>query len=338
MLNLIEQKVERGFDVEICDWEGFVLHMIRSLQRPDHDPHLPASVHQDGKLLWSYTRDHKGFRGLAQLFEHKGEYVIGLCCWHELYDVIPVRDLPKMVKIGGVFLGGRELDDIIQLKLELAKEHGLQPIWSDLQCQRVSQIREEQKLVTTPAKAKSNTSDTSKAKKLSARVAREARQAKILKRSRQYVFTKNGESRNGVPVVGDEWMCLMDGTYCVSVSSYDDETGEVGEVQECFIVVKKGGGNPKQAHPSRVFKENLTLVNKINKGNDDLSVKLIKVAGKVQPVVMAGSMDGIRTLRDQGLNGGTLAMCPKAGDEGRFAVFKLTSGKIEPVTEVMRKQ
>ena len=64
----------------------------------------------------------------------------------------------------------------------------------------------------------------------------------------------------------------------------------------------------------------------------------VKAEGEMEEVILATNMDGIRALRDQGLNSGTLAMCPKAGDEGRFSVYKITAGKIEPVTELMRKQ
>jgi hypothetical protein len=74
------------------------------------------------------------------------------------------------------------------------------------------------------------------------------------------------------------------------------------------------------------------------KSEPEVNFVTVRIKDEHEEVILVADMDGVRALRDRGLNSGTLVMCPKTGDNTRFAVFSLKAGKIETVTDVTRKQ
>jgi hypothetical protein len=343
-MNIIKQAVEGSFRVEICEWEGFTFRMLQHTSRPESDPFLVSTVSKDNKLLWEYSVQHRGFKGLGFLVDYLGDKFIVLEKNHELHEVISVRHLPEMRRIGGVYVGGPRLEEMIAVKKMLAEKRALWPVWSPIEMQMIAVM--SRMSASAPAAVK-GTPDMAQgvlaeeraaleSKRATARAEREAKKARINGRHRLFVFTAAGDRRHGIPVVGDEWMSLQDGAFCVSVTSFNEETGAVGNVQESFAVVKKGGGNPSRAHVTGVFRENPVRHQESGVNLDDLELKLVPVKGIRQPVVVAKNVDQIRALCTQGLNSGTYAMAPKENDNGRFVVYRLTGGTYESVTEIKR--
>ncbi len=338
---ILGETVTNGFGVQTIAWEGFTIECVKSPRAPVDADFLPAKVVKDGSKLWSYERDHQGFKGLGQLVEvGDEELVIVLTTKRELHVVLPVRDLPHVKRVGGEFVGGRKLQELIALKELIANELFLEPVWSEREfgmkqaVRKAEQARENAERNKRLAEERAAREAADK-KRADERARREAERREILARKRQHVFTATGERRNGVPVVGDEWMKLAADTFCVSVTTFDPETGAVGEPQESFVVEKKNG-KPARDAVVAVTRENPLEKRKQLVVSFNPVFHTVPVKGILEEVIEVPDMDVVRALSSRGLNSGTLVMVPKTGDPGRYAIFRLTDGKIEPVTEVRK--
>ncbi len=322
----------RGFHLQTTLFEGFKIEQLRSPRASSDAEFLPARVVFDGKEVWSFSKDHKNFGGMAFLREVGDELVIMVSTRHTLYEVVPVRDLSHRQIIGNEVVGGRKLKELVQLKELVAAAERLEPLWSPREAalrtalhKASVEARKAEKLAVDAAYERERALHYAK---------RDAKRAEITGRQRIFAYTLSGDRRHGYPVVGDEWLVLSAGAFCISVTSYDTKNGEIGELIESFAVKVDGARKARHA-VATVTKEN-TSVKKVSQQN--ISFVTVPVKGELEEVILASDMDSIRRLRDQGLNSGTLVMCPKAGDDDRYSVFSITAGKIEPVTEVMRKK
>jgi len=336
----VEQKMkvelefeQNGFSVRVISWEGFFIETIKSARAPTDGDFLPARVIRNDVEWWSFKNDHRGYRGLGKLVELGDELVIALGTRDWLHAVLPVRDLPQMQKTpAGEFVGGRGIKELMAVKCHVAEELGLSPSWTEREMtmqQALTTAAREQR-----AEEEKRLREESIRKHEERLRARSEARAEIVRRKRLHVFTTSGDRRHGVPVVGDEWLSLSTDTFCVSVTSYDVATGAVGEPIESFVVLKRGSkvsrGAVASVKAENPVKRNASL------SLDSLTFHAIAIKGEIEEVVMLPSMEAIRELREKGLNSGTLAMCPKEGDTGKYSVFRLTKGTIEAVTEVTR--
>lgn len=73
---------------------------------------------------------------------------------------------------------------------------------------------------------------------------RQNRRLELLARQKITVVDSNNSKCFGIPVVGQEWESVPEGTWCIQVESYFD--GEVGEPLQHFQVRKPGGTPQKQ--------------------------------------------------------------------------------------------
>jgi hypothetical protein len=330
-----ERTDDRGFQLQTTEFESFNIEQLRSPRAASDAAFLPARVVFEGQEVWSFAKEYKsrGFTGMAFLREVGDELVIMISTKKELLEVVPVRDLSHRKRIGNEFVGGRKLKELIELKELIAKAEGLEPIWSRREVSLRSAISKS--LTVSRQAAKSEEAAVVEQEKAKRRAERDAKRANIIGRKRIFAHTLSGDRRHGHPVVGDEWMCLSNGAFCISVTSYDAMTGKIGELIESFMV--KQDGTKKVRHAVTVVTEQASAIAAAKAAQQSFSFLTVPVKGELEEVILATDMNGVRTLRDQGLNSGTLVMCPKAGDKDRFSVFSITAGKIEPVTEVMRK-
>lgn len=326
-----------NYNFQEVSFEDFVIKTMLSPKAAASAEFLPVSVTRGGQEVWSFKRDHKsrGFRGLALLREVDGELVIILATKHGLYEVLPVLDLPQMQVVGGELVGGRKLKELITLKQLIAEAEGLRPVWS---------LREDAMWDILQTEAKRKRDIVRQAEAAEAEVERQkreagrvARRAAIQARQRIFAFTERGERRHGLPVVGNEWLSLPSGAFCIAVTSFDQETGAVGDVIESFRVEQI------RQKKTRVSVTAVTAAKPGDKktglgGEVAVTFKLALINGAFEEVLLVVNMDSVRTLRDRGLNSGTYVVCPKAGDAGRFTAFSLAEGKINPVTEILASE
>lgn len=329
----------KGFNVRKAEWEGFSLDLLLAPNAPQDAEYLPAKIEKNGVEWWSFKKDHPGYRGLATLAACGEELVIMLSTRFELHGVLPIRDLPNMQKIGGEFIGGRKLKELVFLKRAVAEEFNLRPVWTTREENMLRALEQ----VAAEANAEANkAAEAQRAaaraeeemRRERARIEREERRARILGRKKIVGYTSTGDRRIGTPVVGDEWMVLRDGAFCVLVTSFDEETGAIGDLIESFAVLKKGGGNPSKRSVATVTSENPKPV--LAKIVKELKTVVVTIKGEPEEVIVTENMEQVRALNAQGLNSGTLAMCPKGGDSGRFSLYRLQDGGIESVGEVKR--
>lgn len=343
MYTIVSDSEVKGFKVRKATWEGFSLDLLMAPNAPMDAEFLPARVEKNGVEWWAFKKDHPHYRGLATLVEYDDELVIVLSTRFELDLVVPIRDLPQLKKIGSEFVGGRKLKELVLLKQSVAEEFNVRPNWSKREAEMLcalERVSAEQNAEAVKA-AEANRVDERRAeedRRARERAEREARRERIASRKKIVAFTMTGDRRIGIPVVADEWMVLRDGTFCILVSSYDEKTGKVDNSIESFSVVKKGGGNPSRKSIAVVSSENVKPIGAPSVMKE-LKTTVITVDGDLEEVIVADDVQQVKTLCWQGLNSGTLVMCPKVGDtSGRFSIFRLIEGKIETVTEVVRRK
>lgn len=342
MYTIVSEQVINHFNVRKATWEGFNMDLLLAPNAPTDAEYLPAKVEKNGVEWWSFKGDHPGYRGLATLAAWDDELLIMLSTRFELDMVLPIRDLPKMQKIGGEFVGGRKLKELVLLKQAVAEEFSLRPIWSKRESDMLEALEkvEQEKNAEAHKAAEAQRAAVraeEEARRERARAEREERRVRILGRKKVVGYTRSGDRRIGIPVVGGEWMCLRDGAFCISVTSYDEETGAFGDLVESFAVLKKGGGNPSKRSVATVTMENpKSITAKGTSALKELKTVVVMVKGEPEEVIMVDSVEQVRSLRDQGLNSGTLTMCPKEGEPNRFSIYRLIDGKIESAGEVKR--
>lgn len=329
--NVTNERIdERGFSLREIRFAGFVIEQLRSPFAGADGEFLPCRVRQGAVVVWSFDK-HPDFKGLALLREVDDEFVIILATKRELYDVLPVFDLPDLKLVGGNWIGGRKLSKMVALKELLAEAEGLRPIWTKLENEMREALGEKAKQEYRLAQARKQAEEAAAARR-ARQGAKEARRAEITNRKRLFVYTTDGRRRHGYPVVGDEWLSLPTGTFCVSVESYDHATGAVGTVVESFVVQQSGQKKSRGAVAAvtlRAPSQKKELAKELV-----LDFKIVSIDDEPVGVILVEDMDAVRTLAESGLNHSALAMCPKAGDDGRFAVFALKEGKAVTVTEV----
>lgn len=122
---------ERGYSFQNVLFESFTIKQLRSPFAREGE-FIPFSVMQGDREVWSFMTHPKppGFSGLVLLREVGDELVLMLANKRELYEVIPVRDLPNRKTIGGEAIGGRNLADLLAIKEMVANNEDLRPVWT----------------------------------------------------------------------------------------------------------------------------------------------------------------------------------------------------------------
>lgn len=335
LLSIQGETIRGKLLIQTATWEDFTIQLVKPVTAPESAEFKPGRVTKNNVEWWMFQKDHGGYRGSGRLVEHNDELIIALINKKDLDQVLPIRDLPNFQKTEkGEFVGGRGLKELMKLKEAIAAELALEPVWSEREARMRQAVRDIGK-----AERDAKEAAAKKAKELAEeerKRVREEERSKILSRRRQYAFTASGDKRKGIPVVGDnEWVMLPDETFCISVESYNVETGEAGAPIESFVIAKQGTKKVRVAviavtreNPQRPLAATKPL---------EVEPIIVTIKGEPEEVIPVDNMDAVRALNERKLNSGTLVMCPKAGDEKRFSVFRLIGGKIEAVTELVRK-
>jgi hypothetical protein len=147
---------------------------------------------------------------------------------------------------------------------------------------------------------------------------------RVMGRGRVEAYTSDGRKRYGLPVVGEEWQSLPNGTYVVLVESYNDETGEMGDPIEAFQIVREKGKNPKKGFPASVTWEQPAESTRAvaAKLPQPVGTMVIETeGGDAFEVAVYATMDDIRKARESGLNIGSYVAARDRKVGERYEVF-----------------
>ena len=273
----------------------------------------PSEVYVKGVEKWSFhTCGADLTRGqVAELYEYDGGFVIVVQDRGSVISVAPVIDLAHRVKvkIDGIerYIGGSSRELLLEMKVAIAQIAGLLPAYT----------KEEQDLLKTQSELATAQSRERAVQRMAARAsedaaARAAREAAVVQKAariaeisaRQQVsgVTADGRQRFGIPVTGDEWQCLPDGKYCITMQG--------GQPYEAFVVSRiAAGGHARQMQ--RAFISAPVTAKGVSISQTDTTIsaiceKSLTIKGEVVSVPVFASMEVVKRLRAAGLNGGTL--------------------------------
>ncbi len=306
---------------------------------------LPTKVWQiegEGKkkLLWSFGRLSDRPDAKAYLNDHVDAegvpiepVIIYSTGGHDdlLLDVIPIVDLPKILfsldeNGKPVRSGGRKMVPLIAMKFDIAERLNLKPVLLPLEKRFDDMQNAAAREATREAsKREQEARDLAAAAK---REERELRRQKLMRRTEVIAFTAEGNRRKGTPVTETaterEWESLPKGHPCILVTSYNDETKEVGAPVQYFIVKKRdGGGAPKKHEPVAVTAERPV--------GQSSATKVLRIAGvmmKDEPeqVTLVQDFAAVKALKAAGLNSGTFVGVP---EDGKVHVYALAGDEIK---------
>lgn len=277
------------------------------------------------RIIFKYdSANYIGAKPIVRTHE-RGEELYALTIRDRtLIDVYPLAGMAewKMVAFDGKpIFEGRKIVETVTCKREIAEELGLIPEYSaaekkvlaHLEAKLLAEERERQK-AREEAKARRLAEEEAKRQEAARKRAEEI--ARIMGRPRVRGFSPTGMELSGIPVVDDEWRKLKDGTFCVTVESYNDETGVAGTtLEEHFMVEKTGSGRTNKVKISRFL---TTMC-------DALAVKivgseLVKVEGELREVHVY-TPESLAPLLASGLNGGAVVGVATSGSEVQLYRF-----------------
>ncbi len=189
--------------IEILEWDGFQVDTIKSKNAPFGAVFLPASVSKDGEKVWTFSGYRpEGYKGMAKLIDFEGELLVYLATKQTLDAVVPVRDMPHLVKMGSNGIGGRDDADLIRIKTEIADKLGLMPNWTLFEKDFIAMMsaRIEREEATKRAEARAILAEEDRQRKLAhdlRQAERAQRREAIMVRPRVTAYTISGDARYG---------------------------------------------------------------------------------------------------------------------------------------------
>lgn len=233
-------------------WKDLTINALKSKFAPYGAEFLPAKVLRGTDVIWAFSKD--AAVSMAFLREYGDEPVIALTTKNSILDVIFLADIGKeqVVKVKGreVKIPARPFTEVALCKRAISEDLGREALYSNEE--NVALKIHDQQVNAARIRADQEERNANLRQQDEARERRVAEQAakieKIMARKEISCYTKDGgKPRRGKPVVGNEWECLKNGTFCISTSSYDEKTGEHGELFESFRVRKDGARCSKQS-------------------------------------------------------------------------------------------
>ena len=321
-LRTTETKIQNGYEAmtAILDFKGieYVLEMIKSVKAPEGASFLVTKVRVGNKLLWSFKNEQ--FRGFARFEEIMGIPIICLFSsdWKEIKRIIPLEDLhnSQRIMIAGEMqtVTSRDILEILEMKQGLADKLKVKVKFSE---------NEKTALVFMRRKEEEKEELARQEKKK----VHEEKIARIINRPQVSGYDENGFKKYGYPVVGDEWQLLPSGIFVVVVESYNNETGECGELIEAFEVARGKGGKPEKKNTSKVFRKPVKAESAVLEGR----FALFEINGTLKEVVVYQDMADVHTANKAGLNSGMLVTTEVKDEKGRHQIYSVTDGEIKPV-------
>ncbi len=290
--------------------------MLRARNLPPHVGFLVSKIETDGKKIWDYALDGEGnicllVKALSEaLIAHLEKGPQG-----KVLRVVPISHLGKHVNA--------DIAKMISLKLAVGASLNRGHILTKPE-QMVFQIKGDRFVAEQKARRDAEEAEANKR--------RQERITRVMMREPIEVWTATGQRRSGQPALYAEWPSLETGTQVVIVKSFDDSTGEYGEVVEAFKVGRERGKNPHKENPAPVS---------ITKP----SVKQIEEAAPATPVgkgliekgtaffevPIYSSKKVIDRAVAQGLNGGTYVVAGDTIKGDKAKVYIAQGGKAKEV-------
>lgn len=267
-------------------WKDLTINTLKSKFAPDGAEFLPAKVLRGKDVIWAFSKGAAA--SMAFLREYGDEPIIALTTKNSVLDVIFLADIGKeeVVRVKGreVKIPARPFTEVALCKRAISEDLGRDAVYSNEES--VALKAHDQQVNAARVHADQEERNANLREQEEARRRRAAEQAtkieKIMARKEVSCYTKDGgKPRRGKPVVGNEWECLKNGMFCISVSSYDEKTGEHGELFECFRVRKDGARCSKQSAEA-VQMEPIVAAKAAELEAED--VRQIEVAGKIRMV------------------------------------------------------
>lgn len=223
-------------------WGDFIITLRLADSAPKDAESLPSKVTEGSKIWWQF--DKTGPATMTFLREYGDEPVLVMTNRHQVLEILFLKDLPLIMRVkvkGGLerVIPARSITELALCKREMAIDMVREPVFTNEEKTALQIFDAEQRKKDQAARARAQ---REAAAEKSAKAAEHAAKiAKIMARPEVVCYTKsNGDRRHGYPVIGDEWMSLKNSTFCILVASYDETTGEHGDVIECFRVAKNG--------------------------------------------------------------------------------------------------
>jgi hypothetical protein len=301
--------------------EVYIVHMIRKSGLAFVGDFLVAKVFdtKEEKCLWEFPKGFSGFSLLARAGDE--EVVVALVGRGRNGKVEEVVTFSSLVNCRPIDIRSK-----IRLKRLAAEYLGRGYITT----------KTEQIVVTR------DNDRRREEERVARQVAHEARQKarqevieRVTNRGRVEAYTPDGRKRFGLPVVGQEWHVLSNGTFVVLVESFDDDTHEAGPVVEVFRVEKGRGGRLQKGFASPVSWERPVSVTDATQQQAPQPVDNIVVetaGGEFFEVVVYTTLEDIRGARLRGLNSGAYVTAQdKKREDGRYEIFSVQPEKVQTV-------
>lgn len=286
---------------------------------------------------WVWIRENFPDQTRGQFYQEGEKGYILIITASQITDIYDIGMLDKYILVGlnknGVSYDGRgtTVQERIALKKAVAPLVGLNykllPV-EELVARTISEEeiahRREAWLAEQQKKQDEKNARKAAADKLRATI--EARP-----RLKGYAGTNGGNFFNGSPIVGDEYLKLSGGSFCVEVASYDDETKTHGEIIGCFIIKKDGVRKSKTRESS--FSFNRPEVTGVTKSIGEVVYK--DDDGDICTAVVYASKEDLKALQSAGLNSGAVVAIRKDGGFQLIKVTKKMLTSIKVVTGVM---
>lgn len=251
-IDLVNSWSDNYAQYQELSWRNFIITRRLAKSAPAGAEFLPSNITQGGREIWRFDKDSEAT--MAFLREYDNEPVLALSTPRKLLDVLFIADITLImtVKIKGgkeKKIPARSLIALALCKRELAKDLAREPVYTSDEM-LVLKAHDQKVGEEARRKAHDERSDNLR-KKEEGRVAsiavHEGKVKSIMNRQEVRCFTVDyGQPRRGRPVVGNEWECLKNSTFCILVDSYDNETGKCGNLIESFRVRKDGAKAKRQ--------------------------------------------------------------------------------------------
>lgn len=330
--SLLRQEDTDTHEVEIgqitVNDEVLVVHMLRKKGLPFKADFLVSKVTSgdEKSMIWSFSQHRLIFpvNGPAVLaLSSDGEIIIAFIRSGRNGPVEEVLSIAE--RLAGVPL---DIGQVIKLKIDAAahldRKYTLTKAEQTLRRHQSAQKREKEEEKRREAFERK-------------RKARMELTARVKKRPKLHVFTNDGQHRQGLPVIDDEWRSLPPGTLVVLVESYDEEERTAGEPIEAFKVVKENGKAPKKGFPMAVSAEGSTPADGCVRVTTSLPMPVDTILidlgdSGVFDVAVYLSMEEVRRVRSAGLNGGSYVTArEKRGEDGRYEVYSVSKENIDTI-------
>lgn len=322
-MQVVSQTSVGNFEVAVYEIAGLKVETLKSKNAPEGAEFLPSKVvNAKGETLWKFDKN-RYLGAYAWLREvDDDDLIIAYATRSAVYEVIPVKDLPSMRLVKDdsgrmSYEGGRNSQAIVELKLIIAEDLGLEPIFSTSEALIAKLLRRRK------AEARAEAEAEQKAQAQAAREARvreqQLRITRILERKPLIGFTADGQRLTGIPVVGDEYQSLPHGKWVMLVESYDESTGKAGDIIEHFVVSKTGSGRVSKAQVRVVTATNPKQVQVTATKRGEQVVEIDNVFHTVSLYDQAG----ISALHAAGLNSATKVGLWPTNKDGTITIFEV---------------